>query len=518
MPARHKMARTRLGQRRRLDAALLACARAARGEGAADSRVLHAARDLVQPPRALRELRDRRHQSLRIGMERRSEQLLHRRLLHLAPGIEHDHPLRRLGHDAQIVRDEDHRGAELVLQLADEIEDLRLDRHVERGGRLVGDQHLRIAGERHGDHHALAHAAGELVRILAQPRLGLRYVHEAEHLHRALGRRGARQALVQLDRLGDLPADGEHRIQRGHRLLEDHRDAVAAQIAHLGFAQLEQVASLVADRAADDAPRGRHQSQDGKRADALAAAGLADDAKRLALRQAVADAVDGAHHAIAGEEMRLQVVDLEDHMRLASRGSSASRSPSPMRLTESTVSDRKMLGTMTMYAATWKSVRPSAMTFPQLGTFGGMPAPRKERIASTMMAEAQIYVACTMSGGTVFGRMWRSRMRHTGVPTACAASTNGCSRSVSTTLRTSRVTLGTSAMVMARITLPMLARVSAISAIASSTGGIAIRPSMMRISTASTRRAKPETRPMARPAVVLRNATAKPTISETRAP
>ena len=50
------------------------------------------------------------------------------------------------------------------LQVAHEVEDLGLDRDVERGRRLVGDQQLRLAGERHGDHHALRHAARHLVR------------------------------------------------------------------------------------------------------------------------------------------------------------------------------------------------------------------------------------------------------------------------------------------------------------------------------------------------------------------
>ena len=72
------------------------------------------------------------------------------------------------------------------------------------------------------------------------------------------------------------------------------------------------------------------------------------------------------------------------------------------------------------------------------------------------------------------------------VPEAIAASTYGCSRSVSTRLRTSRTTRGTSASVMATITLPMLALVNAISAIASRTEGIDIKPSMMRITTASS--------------------------------
>ena len=66
-----------------------------------------------------------------------------------------------------------------VGQAAEELEDLRLDRDVERRRRLVGDHQLRLERERHGDHHALAHAARELVREVVEPRLGLR---DADHL------------------------------------------------------------------------------------------------------------------------------------------------------------------------------------------------------------------------------------------------------------------------------------------------------------------------------------------------
>jgi len=41
--------------------------------------------------------------------------------------------------------------------------ELGLDRRVERGCRLIGDEELRLQGERHRDHHALAHASGHLV-------------------------------------------------------------------------------------------------------------------------------------------------------------------------------------------------------------------------------------------------------------------------------------------------------------------------------------------------------------------
>ena len=50
-----------------------------------------------------------------------------------------------------------------LLELAHQVEDLRLGGHVERGGRLVGDQQRRVAGERHRDHRPLAQAAAQLV-------------------------------------------------------------------------------------------------------------------------------------------------------------------------------------------------------------------------------------------------------------------------------------------------------------------------------------------------------------------
>src|SRR5260221_14642751 len=71
-------------------------------------------------------------------------------------------------HDTKVMGDEYDGGVEVAPQTGDELKNLRLDRHVERGGWLVGDQQLRIARERDSDHDALAHAAAELVGIRAQ--------------------------------------------------------------------------------------------------------------------------------------------------------------------------------------------------------------------------------------------------------------------------------------------------------------------------------------------------------------
>ena len=59
------------------------------------------------------------------------------------------------------------------LQLFQQLKDLRLDGDVERGRRLVGDQQIRLVGERHGDHDALALAARQLMRIGVEPLLGI---------------------------------------------------------------------------------------------------------------------------------------------------------------------------------------------------------------------------------------------------------------------------------------------------------------------------------------------------------
>ncbi len=74
-----------------------------------------------------------------------------------------------LAHHRQVVGDEQHGHAELGLEIADERQDLLLDGHVQGGGRFVGNEQGRPAGERHGDDHPLALAAGELVRVTGEP-------------------------------------------------------------------------------------------------------------------------------------------------------------------------------------------------------------------------------------------------------------------------------------------------------------------------------------------------------------
>ena len=234
-------------------------------------------------------------------MLRRPEDGAHRARLDDPPGVHDRHLLGRVGGDGEVVRDQHHRRAGVALRRLEERHHLRLDRRVEGGRRLVGDQDARPRRQRHGDHHPLAHAAGEAVRVVVDPRLRVGQVNAAQQRDRLAPCLGPGPRAVRADRLDDLPADRLHRIQRGDRILEDHRDAAVAQLAHAGLARLHQVLAFETDAAASEAHAGlgqdAHQRQRRQR---LAAAGLADDRQRAARRQAKAHVVDQAHRHGAG--------------------------------------------------------------------------------------------------------------------------------------------------------------------------------------------------------------------------
>ena len=74
------------------------------------------------------------------------------------------------------------------LEVGEQVQDLRLHGDVQRGGRLVGDQQRRVVDQGHRDHRPLAHAAGELVRVLVEAARRLRDADPVQHVDRPLAR------------------------------------------------------------------------------------------------------------------------------------------------------------------------------------------------------------------------------------------------------------------------------------------------------------------------------------------
>jgi hypothetical protein len=96
------------------------------------------------------------------------------------------------------------------------------------------------------------------VRVVAHATLGGGDPDLPEPLDGPSNQRAAPVGVVRLDRLDQLVADREHRVQRRLRVLKDHRDATPADVPHLALRLLEQVLAPETDHATDDP---RHRSR-----------------------------------------------------------------------------------------------------------------------------------------------------------------------------------------------------------------------------------------------------------------
>ncbi len=119
----------------------------------------HAAGNRGEHPIAIAGVRQGRKQFLRIRMQRLFKQFFAAGLLNDLPRVHHGDAMRHLCNHAKIVRDQQHRHARLILRVAQQLQHLRLYRHIQRRGRLVGHQQGGLPCQRHRDHHALLHAA-----------------------------------------------------------------------------------------------------------------------------------------------------------------------------------------------------------------------------------------------------------------------------------------------------------------------------------------------------------------------
>ena len=133
--------------------------------------------------------------------------------------------------------DKQHGHALLTLDAPQQIEDLPLRGHVQRRGRLVRNQQLRRKGQRHGDHHALTLATGQLKRVGMVEPLRVRQADIAEQLDNPSAALGAVFHAMGLQGFVDLSAHTEQRVERAHWLLKHHADVAPAQGAHGRFIQ-----------------------------------------------------------------------------------------------------------------------------------------------------------------------------------------------------------------------------------------------------------------------------------------
>ena len=296
------------------------------------------------------------------------------RFHHLA-AFQHGDAIRHVGDHGKVVRDQQEPHAVLRHEAPEQFEDLLLQHDVERCGRLVGDQQLRLECAGDGDDDALALAAGKLVRIARQRKFRRRQADAIEHAAGALLRVGAVGPGVPAYALGHLLADGLDRVERRHRFLEDHADIVAAQRAHPVFGRGQDV-DPVEGHAARGSRGLRQELHDGKRRHRLARTGFADQRDRLPGRDRQLHAPEDGLAA----DVQPQAFDFEEacgrlHPRRRDFGSMMSEMPSPSRFSPSTVTAMAMPGKIAIHGAVAMRVCASNSMRPQLGIGGWAPRP-----------------------------------------------------------------------------------------------------------------------------------------------
>ena len=160
-----------------------------------------------------------------VRMPRSAEEHgLGRLLDHLAE-VHHQHFVGNQLDHREVVRNEHVGDLGFVLQVHQQVQHLRLDRHIERRHRLVEHHDLRLQHQRAGNRHALPLAARKHVRIA----LGVLGEQTDARHHRGGSLSAFRRAQRRVDqqRLGQRVSDLLAWVQAGERVLEHHLHLLA---------------------------------------------------------------------------------------------------------------------------------------------------------------------------------------------------------------------------------------------------------------------------------------------------
>jgi hypothetical protein len=90
-------------------------------------------------------------------------------LLRNASGVHDNDPVSDASHHTEVMGNEHERAPRALLYTREYVQNLSLHGHVERSGRLVSDDEIRLVRDAHRDECTLPHAPGELVRVVVDP-------------------------------------------------------------------------------------------------------------------------------------------------------------------------------------------------------------------------------------------------------------------------------------------------------------------------------------------------------------
>src|SRR5207249_8980073 len=213
------------------------------------------------------------------------------------------------------------------------------------------------------------------------------------------------------------------RVERRHRLLEDHRDAIAAHALHSRVGRTDEHLALEADAARWMPCLGIWQQlHDRQRRDGLPRAAFAHERHRRPALDVEGDVAHRLHLRAFHGERDGEIAHGEQRHQRTFRGSKASRTASPTKMSSVSIT-----------ASTTKPVSPSqgacrfalpwARTSPSEAEPGGRPKPRKSSDVSVVMAPLRMNGRNVSVATIALGSRWRAMMTVLRTPSARAART-----------------------------------------------------------------------------------------------
>ena len=181
-------------------------------------------------------------------MARIVEQLFYVRKLDDLSCVQNGNTVCDIRYDTKVVGNKHDGVVVLFLKILDQLQDLCLNRNVQRSCRLIADEDLRTAGKCNRNNDTLSHTAGILERIIIETLLCVRNTNLFHQLKRLCSCFHLADILMLHDNRRNLFSDCDDRVQGSHRILEYGCNFLTADLAPviriLDFCQVNDTGSM----------------------------------------------------------------------------------------------------------------------------------------------------------------------------------------------------------------------------------------------------------------------------------
>ena len=254
-------------------------------------------------------------------MMRFVENFINGSLFYDLAGVHNGNPVAHRSDNAEVVGNHDNRGSFFLRQLFQKLQNLCLYGHIQCGCRLICDNQLRVTRQSRRNDDSLPHTAGKFERILIEPFFRTWNSNLPHQLNGFRFRLFFGAILMLSNSLCHLNSDFQDRIQKCHRILENHADAVSADLLHFLFispfffpvlrVRRRNVFSVEKDLSFFHSAVRCQKPHQGQHADTFSGTGLADNTKYLALFQMIGNIADCADGSLLRFKFCCEMADFE---------------------------------------------------------------------------------------------------------------------------------------------------------------------------------------------------------------